>query len=69
VIARHPAVLQALHPGITVAGPFTNQLSNRGERIVLKDANNNPADVVGYYDGGRRPNFADGGARRIEPSS
>ncbi|MBI4328153.1 MAG: lamin tail domain-containing protein [Chloroflexi bacterium] len=66
VVAKDGAALQTLHPSIALVGPFTNQLSRRGERVVLKDAFNNPADAVHYFDGGRWPEFADGGGPSLE---
>ena len=66
VVAKEPAALLAQWPGLAVAGPFTNQLSNAGEEIVLQDAQGNPADVVHYLDGGAWPSQADGGGSSLE---
>ena len=66
VVAKAPAVLQAKYPGISIVGPFTNNLSHRGEGIVLRDASDNPADDVTYFDGGRWPEFADGNGSSLE---
>ncbi len=66
VVAKAPAILQAKFPGIAVVGPYTNNLSRRGERLVLKDAADNPADTVHYFDDGRWPKAADGGGGSLE---
>lgn len=66
VVANQPEQMRALHPGIEIVGPFTNALSRNGERIALEDANNNPADAVRYFDGGRWPEYADGGGSSLE---
>ena len=66
VVAKDPAALLARFPGIAVVGPFTNGLSHRGERLALKDAADNPADVVRYFDGGRWPGGADGAGSSLE---
>jgi hypothetical protein len=65
-VANDPAALLAKFPGINVAGPYTNALSHRGERIVLKDAADNPADWVHYFDDGRWPRQADGRGSSLE---
>jgi hypothetical protein len=66
IVAKDVAQMQALHPGVEVVGPFTNKLSKRGDYIVLKDADNNPADEVRYFDGGDWPEYADGGGSSLE---
>jgi hypothetical protein len=66
VVAKDPAALLARFPGIPVAGPYTNSLSHRGERIVLKDAGDNPADAVHYFDDGRWPGAPDAGGASLE---
>ena len=66
VVAKDVAFMQAQHPGISVVGPFTNKLSHGGDYVVLKDAANNPADEVHYFDGGRWPEYADGGGSSLE---
>ncbi len=50
----------------TVVGPYTNQLSHNRDYLVLKDAANNSADEVRYFDGGRWPEYADGGGSSLE---
>jgi Concanavalin A-like lectin/glucanases superfamily/Lamin Tail Domain/CotH kinase protein/Bacterial TSP3 repeat len=66
VVAKDVPALQALYPAITVVGPFNKQLSHRGERVVLRDPDNNPADEVHYFDGGRWPDWADEGGPSLE---
>ena len=66
VVANEPEPMRALLPGITIVGPFTNALSGRSGRIALNDANNNLADEVCYFDGGRWPEDADGGGPSLE---
>ncbi|RIK81830.1 MAG: hypothetical protein DCC68_07805 [Planctomycetota bacterium] len=66
VLARDPVALAAAHPGIRIVGGYSGQLSNGGERITLKDASKNPADVVTYADEGRWPIHADGGGASLE---
>src|SRR4030095_10766620 len=60
------AHMRLLYPGLDVVGPFTNKLSRRSDYFVLKDPNNNPADEVRYFDGGRWPEYADGGGSSLE---
>ncbi len=66
VVAKDPNALAAKFPGIRIAGPFTNSLSHRGELLGLKDAADNPADAVHYYDDGRWPRAADSGGASLE---
>jgi len=66
VVAHDPATLQAKFPTLGALGPYTNRLSGRGEQIVLRDAADNPADTVHYYDDGRWPKAADGGGSSLE---
>jgi Concanavalin A-like lectin/glucanases superfamily/Lamin Tail Domain/CotH kinase protein len=66
VVAKDPAALLAELPGIPVVGPFTNALSHSGENIVLRDAADNPANSVHYYDDGRWPLAADAGGASLE---
>lgn len=66
VVAKDPAALRILHPGVAITGPYTNQLSASGERVVLKDASDNPADSVFYRDEGRWPEHADAGGSSLE---
>jgi len=45
---------------------FSGTLNNRGERIELRDANDNTADQLTYREGGRWPALADGGGASLE---
>ena len=66
VLAKDPAELENRFPGITVTGPYDNSLSRSGERLVLRDASDNPVDVVTYSDDGRWPEPPDGGGSSLE---
>ncbi|MCA9171247.1 MAG: lamin tail domain-containing protein, partial [Planctomycetales bacterium] len=66
VIAKDAASLRAKWPGITVLGDFDGTLSNRSDRIELRDAAGNPADVVEYFDGGDWPELPDGAGASLE---
>ena len=49
-----------------IIGDFSGRLSNKSEAIRLVDRQENPADEVHYFDGGRWPEFADGGGSSLE---
>ena len=66
VVAEDAAVLSAAYPAARIVGNYTGRLSHRNDRIVLRDALRNPADAVEYFDGGRWPEFADGGGSSLE---
>ena len=66
VVANNAADLATEFPGVTVLGDFSRKLSNHSDTLLLRDANNNPADEVTYFDGGRWPEFADGGGSSLE---
>jgi len=66
VVAKHAGQLSANHPGIDVVGNYSGRLNNRTERILLVDANENPADEVEYFEGGRWDDRADGGGSSLE---
>ncbi len=66
VIANDADSLAAMYPGIHVAGEFSGRLSDGSERLRLYDAQDNLADDVEYFDGGRWPEFADGGGSSLE---
>ena len=66
VVAKDPTMMQAKFPGAPVVGPYNNRLSHSGERIVLRDAADNPADSVAYSDDGRWPDAADAGGASLE---
>lgn len=54
------------YPNSKIIGEFNGALSRSGERIILRDQDNNPVDEVRYYDSGRWPSNADGGGSTIE---
>ncbi len=60
LVARDAAALAADYPDIEIAGSFSGTLSNGGERILLRDADKNPADEVRYFDSTPWPDQADG---------
>jgi hypothetical protein len=66
VVASEVAYMTSLHPGLDVLGTFAGKLSKSSDWIVLNDANNNPANQVQYFDGGRWPKYADGGGSSLE---
>ena len=66
VIAWDPAAFASLHPSVTALGPWSGSLSNGGEQITLRDANDNVTDQLTYADGGRWPSWADGGGSSLE---
>lgn len=66
VIAKDAGYMQSIYPALDVVGPFTNRLSRGSDYFVLKDPNNNIADEVRYFDGGRWPEYADGGGSSLE---
>ena len=66
VIAKDVTFMQSLYPGLDVVGPFTNRLSQDSDYFVLKDPNNNLADEVRYFGGGRWHEYADGGGSSLE---
>lgn len=65
-IARDAAGFSAAFPGARLLGEFGGSLSRSGERLLLRDANKNPADELRYFDGGRWPDAADGGGSTLE---
>jgi len=66
VVANNAADLATEFPGVNVLGDFSRNLSNHSDTLLLRDANKNPADEVTYFDGGRWPEFADGGGSSLE---
>ncbi|HXI53382.1 MAG TPA: lamin tail domain-containing protein, partial [Candidatus Saccharimonadales bacterium] len=66
VVAKDPPALAEKFPGITIVGPYTNSLSHSGEKILLRDAADNPAYAVRYSDDGRWPEAPDGGGSSLE---
>ena len=65
VIASDPVALQQKYPALHPLGPWTGKLSST-DRLVLKDAAGNPADVVRYYNGGEWPDAANAGGSSLE---
>ncbi len=66
VVAKDAVALAWKYPSIEIVGDFEGSLSNRGERILLVDANRNPVDEVRYYDDQPWPEYADGGGSSLE---
>ncbi|GAG40566.1 unnamed protein product, partial [marine sediment metagenome] len=66
VVAKDSAALSTKYPAIDIVGDYSRRLSDSGERIVLLDEHSNPADEVHYFEGGRWPEFADGGGSSLE---
>jgi hypothetical protein len=69
VVAKDAAAMAAAHPDILVVGDYKGKLSNSGERLALLDLCGNLADEVRYADGGRWPDWADGGGCSLELAS
>jgi hypothetical protein len=66
VVANHAGSLRAQYPDISVLGDFLGSLSHRGARVLLLDAQGNPAHEVVYYAGFPWPDYADGGGSSLE---
>jgi len=66
VLAWDPAAFTALHPGIPAVGPWSGNLSGKGELLRLRDANDNITDEVPFDDSGRWPVWTDGGGSSLE---
>jgi hypothetical protein len=66
VVAADRDSLAAIYPGIRIAGSFQKKLSRHGDRLLLMDAAGNPVNEVSYLDGGRWPEYADGGGSSLE---
>ncbi len=66
VVAWDTAAFTALHPGVSAYGPWSGSLSGKGEAITLRDTNDNVADEVTYFDGGRWSQWANGGGSSLE---
>ena len=60
VLARDPAALEATYDITGVYGPFTNRLSNDGERIELSNGNGEIVISFRYNDGEPWPASPDG---------
>ena len=67
VVANDPAAVSATYNLTGVFGPFADgKLSNRGERVELRDAWSNLVDAVEYQDSGAWPCAADGEGAALE---
>ena len=66
VVAKDAAALRTVYPSIAIQGNFTNQLSHRTDRIVLRDAVQNTVNAVRYFDGSPWPSLPDGGGSSLE---
>ncbi len=68
VVAKNAAALAAKWPeqSARIIGNFSGTLANGGERLVLNDANGNPADELHYHTGGAWSETADGGGASLE---
>jgi hypothetical protein len=62
----NPSAFALRYPGVTVAGYFSANLNNGGERIALKDPLGNVITSVDYHDAGGWPVAADGGGYSLE---
>ena len=65
-IARDTSEFVTAFPAARLLGEFGGSLSRSGERLLLRDAANNPVDEVRYYDSGRWPETPDGGGATLE---
>ena len=66
VVANDTNSFRLNHPDVAVAGPFSGKLSQGNEELELRDAANNPADTVHYFDSSPWPEFADGSGSSLE---
>lgn len=66
IVAEDADALRAQYPALDIVGNFDGRLSHASDRLVLNDALGNPADEVFYYDGGRWPEYPDGGGSSLE---
>ncbi len=68
VIAKSPDLIRSIYnlPSEIVVGPFSGGLSNNGEKLRIKDGNNNTVDEVRFYDAGRWDKWADGLGSSLE---
>jgi hypothetical protein len=63
---RRPSAFASRYPGVTVRGWFGGSLSNRGETLVLEDAQGHYISGVSYEDRGAWPQHADGEGYSLE---
>ena len=67
VVTNDSAAFQTLYgTNITIAGQYTGSLNNDGERITLRDSENNVILDFTYADVAPWPTAADGGGKSIE---
>ncbi len=66
LIANDADHLRQKYTDVRIIGSFDGRLSDHDDRILLRDANENPADDVHYFEGGTWPSYADGGAVSLE---
>ena len=60
VLVRDPEAFSQRYPGISIGGVYSGQLSNKGERVTLKDRNGNAFVTVAYDDENGWPVSPDG---------
>ena len=65
-VTNDATAFAAAHPGVPVVGDFSGGLSNRGERIILRDAFGNAVDEVFYRDKEPWPLYTDGLGSSLE---
>ncbi|MFN0126785.1 MAG: lamin tail domain-containing protein [Verrucomicrobiales bacterium] len=65
-ISNEAAAFSAAHPEVPVIGDFSGRLSNRGERLILRNAFGNPVDTVFYRDKEPWPIYTDGLGSSLE---
>ncbi len=66
VVAADPAYIAASYNGLKALGPFSGQLSDRGELVRLEDNLKNLASQVDYRPGGDWPDLAAGKGSSLE---
>jgi len=66
VVANDAATLRAKYPDITIIGDFRGRISHHAGKIVLRDAQRNPADEVSYFNEHPWPSYANGGGSTLE---
>jgi len=67
ILVADAAAFQARYPGVPVAGVYTGQLSNNGERLRLLDRFGKPILDFKYSDSGKWPGRADGKGATLVP--
>jgi len=65
VVAEDATALRVTYPTVDIVGNYSGHLGSE-DQIILNDPLGNPADEVHYFDGGRWPQFADGGGSSLE---